>query len=84
METELLGKRTKARIEHKCLGCGGVIKVGEYYDYSDGMSATYRNEYGESERKYYQCHFHIDNCESMDISSDSEPKATSFDLDFLF
>lgn len=59
MADQLFGVKRKAQTDYLCQGCGGTIKKGTHYDYADGYSATYRNECGESERKYYQFRCHL-------------------------
>lgn len=54
------GKIVKAKYYHICDGCNRVIKKGQFYDYSDGYTPTYKNEIGEPERKYWQFKCHID------------------------
>jgi hypothetical protein len=77
------GKKTKARVDYMCQACGSIIKAGTYYDYADGWSATYKNDIGESERKYYQFRTHLDNeCdENSDLSFDEfEDKYKDFNF----
>ena len=62
-KTELHGRIVKARINHRCDGCGDIIQKGEEYDFSDGISARYKNEYGETQRgQYWTFRTHIYDC----------------------
>lgn len=79
------GKKTKERVDYMCGACGSIIKAGTYYDYADGMSATYRNDIGEPERNYWQFRTHLDGeCdENSNISFDEfDYKYSDFNLPF--
>ncbi len=59
---DLTGEKRKALYDYKCDMCQGIIHKGEYYDSSRGMTATSKNENGESERKYYTFRTHLHDC----------------------
>lgn len=59
---ELIGLKRKSREDYKCYSCGGTINKGEYYDDASGMTATYKDENGESRRDYFQFRMHLHNC----------------------